>query len=472
MKGVNSLEPSETSNFSAVDPESEEVSKMLESLANASAELEYLVQRLQDQLNRLGGRLRKTLLNEIRISRQRVDSFLSSYLTTANRDKEELLTQLTQFRQAEIRAIMDAGKIARQQVRDQSERMFKDYAARIRADLDSIRSTINATNLEADVRGDQARVQNLSKECVERVNELLSSFTRRLPELSREKMSKIDVDIVQAQSIVEDVLEEQLTRLRNELETMGGNSGAAVERAMSNQQLKFSATLKLLDHIENNLPQRFFLHWKGDEVNTYFDEVQSSFEQSITSAAELQSGSFQARLRNVALQSKMDIINNACNCTEEMKALQQEYSAWLSEQQRNCWTRCDSLLQKMEQAIELQVEADAGISERVKTALKNVAQEFRGKTLQKSNQVELYFERAIDTMIKNVESYGEDACEALDQEYSHARRDFGLLYEDLERQLAELQKDTIKIEKAGLGVSRIIAAYKKSNITFQPEMPE
>ena len=82
------MEPSDQSNYAAIDPDSEEVSKMLESLATASAELEYLVQRLNDQLSRLGGRLRKTLLNEIRISRQRVEIFLSSYLTTASRDKE------------------------------------------------------------------------------------------------------------------------------------------------------------------------------------------------------------------------------------------------------------------------------------------------------------------------------------------------------------------------------------------------
>lgn len=444
---------------------------MLESLASASAELEYLVQRLSDQLNRLGGRLRKTLLNEIRISRQRVEMFLSSYLSSASRDKEELLTQLSQFRQSEIRSIMEVGKSIRQQAREQSEKMFKDYSARVRAELDNIRATINAANLDADVRGDQVRVQTLSKECIERVAELLNSFSKRLPELAREKMSIVDVDVVQAQAIVEDVLEEHLTRLRVDLDAISTASGKQLEQCLSAQQLKFAGTLKLLDHIEKNLPQRFFLHWKGEEVNSYFEEVTSSFNASISSVSDLQSGSFQARLRNVALQSKMDILNNSCNTGEEMRAMQQEFIAWLSEQQRNCWTRSDSILHKLEQAIELQVEADSGISERVRLALKNVAQEFRGKTMQKANQVELYFERAIDTMIKNVESFGEDACEGLDTEYTQARREYSLIYEDLERQLAELQKDTMKIEKAGLGVSRIVAAYKKSNISFTPEKP-
>lgn len=466
------MEPTDPSLYAAVDPDSEEVSRMLESLASASAELQYLVQRLTDQLTRLGARLRKTLLNEIRISRQRVDMFLSSYLTSASRDKEELLTQLSQFRQSEIRSIMEVGKSIRQQTKEQCDRMFKDYSARIRAELEEIRATISAANLEADVRGDQVRVQALSKECIERVNELLNSFSKRLPDLAREKMSVIEVDIVQAQAIVEDVLEEQLTKLRDELDSISTQSASQLEQCNSSQQLKFAGTLKLLDHIEKNLPQRFFLHWKGEEVNSYFEEVSSSFENSINSVADLQSGSFQARLRNVALQSKMDILNNSCNTGEEMRALQQEFVAWMSEQQRNCWMRCDSLLHKLEQAIELQVEADSGISERVKMALRTVAQEFRGKTLQKANQVELYFERAIDTMIKNVESLGEDSCEALDHEYSQARRDYGLIYEDIEKQLAELQKETMKIEKAGLGVSRIVAAYKKSNITFQPEMPE
>ena len=465
------MEPSDPSLY-AVDPDSDEVSRMLESLAAASAELEYLVQRLTDQLNRLGGRLRKTLLNEIRISRQRVEMFLSSYLSSASRDKEELLTQLSQFRQSEIRSIMEVGKALRQQTREQSERMFKDYSTRIRAELDNIRATISAANLDADVRGDQVRVQTLSKECIERVNELLNSFSKRLPELAREKMSVVDVDVVQAQAIVEDVLEEHLTKLRVDLDTIASAASSQLEQCISAQQLKFAGTMKLLDHIEKNLPQRFFLHWKGEEVNSYFDEVTTSFETSLNSAAELQSSSFQAKLRNVALQSKTDILNNSCNAGEEMRALQQEFITWLSEQQRNCWTRSDTILHKLEQAIELQVEADSGISERVKLALKNVAQEFRGKTMQKANQVELYFERAIDTMIKNVESFGEDACEVLDTEYSQARREYGFIYEDLEKQLAELQKETMKIEKAGLGVSRIVAAYKKSNISFTREKPE
>lgn len=466
------MEPSDPANFSSVDPDSEEVSKMLESLAAASAELEYLVQRLNDQLTRLGGRLRKTLLNEIRISRQRVDSFLSSYLSSASRDKEELLTQLSQFRQAEIRSIMEVGKTCRQQVREQSERLFKEYSARIRAVLEEVRHTISAANLDVDVRNDQQRVQTLSKECIERINEMLNNFNKRLPDLAREKMSIVDVDVVQAQGVVEDVLEEQLSQLRSDLDLIANASAAQLEQCSQAQQVKFAGTLKLLDHIEKNLSQRFFLHWKGEEVNSYFEEVASSFEVSISQVGELQSGSFQARLRNVALQSKMDILNNACNCSEEMKALQQEFIAWLAEQQRNCWTRCDSLLHRLEQAIELQVEADSGISERVKMALRNVAQEFRGKTLQKSNQVELYFERAIDTMIKNVEGFGEDSCESLEQQYAQARRDYSLLYEELERQLADLQKETIKIEKAGLGVSRIVAAYKKANISFQSEIPE
>ncbi|MBX9688069.1 MAG: hypothetical protein K2X27_15285 [Candidatus Obscuribacterales bacterium] len=466
------MEPSDPSNFSAVDPDSEEVSKMLESLAAASAELEFLVQRLSEQLSRLGGRLRKTLLNEIRISRQRVDAFLSSYLTSASRDKEELITQLTQFRQSEIRSIMEAGKIGRQQVREQAERIFKDYSARIHAELDEIRHIISAANLDADVRTDQSRVQTLAKECVERVNEQLHNFSKRLPDLAREKMAIVDVDVVQAQSVVEDVLEEQLSRLRSELDLISAASGAQLEKCSAAQQLKFSGTLKLLDHIEKNLPQRFFLHWKGDEVNEYFEEVAQSFETSINSVSDLQSGSFQARLRNIALQSKMDILNNSRNASEEMRALQQEFIAWMAEQQRSSWTRCDNLLHKLEQAIELQVDADSGISERVKSALRSVSQEFRGKTLQKSNQVELYFERAIDNMIKNVENFGEDSCESLEQEYTQARRDYGALYEEIEKQLAELQKETMKIEKAGLGVSRIVAAYKKSNINFQPEIPE
>lgn len=466
------MEPTDPANFAAIDPDSEEVSRMLESLASASAELEYLVQRLTDQLNRLGSRLRKTLLNEIRISRQRVDSFLSSYLTSASRDKEELITQLSQFRQAEIRSIMEVGKTSRQQVRDHADRLLKDCSSKIRAELENIRTTISAANLETDVRNDQTRVQNLSKECADRINEMLNSFSKRLPDLAREKMGIIDVDVVQAQAIVEDVLEEQLSKLRADLDLISNASAAQLEKCNSAQQLKFSGTLKLLDHIEKNLPQRFFLHWKGDEVNTYFEEVTNSFETSITSVSDLQSGSFQARLRNVAMQSKAEILNNSLNCSEEMKALQQEFVAWLSEQQRNCWTRCDGLLVKIEQAIELQVEADSGISERVKAALKNVAQEFRGKTLQKANQVELYFERAIDNMIKNVESSGEDACESLEHQYAQARREFGLIYDELERQLAELQKETIKIEKAGLGVSRIVAAYRKSNISFQTEIPE
>lgn len=465
------MEPTDPSSY-AVDPDSEEVSRMLESLAAASTELEYLVQRLSEQLNRLGARLKKTLLNEIRISRQRVDQFLNSYLSSANRDKEELLMQLAQFRQSEIRSIMEAGKSIRQQVKEQSDRLFKEYSQRIRASLEEIRSTLSTANLEADVRADQVRVQNLSKECADRINEILNNFNKRLPDLAREKMSLIEVDIVQAQSIVEDVLEEQLSKLRTDLDQVATASSAQLEQCMNAQQLKFAGTLKLLDHIEKNLQQRFFLHWKGEEVDNSFNEIADSFDSSISALSQLQSGSFQARLRNVALQSRTEIQNNALNCSEEMKALQKEFSALLSDQQRNAWTRCDSLLHKLEHAIEMQVEADSGISERVKAALRNVAQEFRGKTLQKASQVELYFERAIDNMIKNVDSYGEDACEALDQEYTQARREYGQFYEDLEKQLSELQKETMKIEKAGLGVSRIVAAYKKSNIKFQPEIPE
>ncbi|MBX9725096.1 MAG: hypothetical protein K2X81_27075, partial [Candidatus Obscuribacterales bacterium] len=255
------MEPTDPSNFAAVDPDSEEVSKMLESLASASAELEYLVQRLNDQLGRLGGRLRKTLLNEIRISRQRVETFLSSYLTSASRDKEELLTQLSQFRQSEIRSIMEVGKTCRQSVREQSDRMFKDYSSKIRTELDAIRLIISTANLDADVRADQTRVQNLSKECVDRVNELLNSFTKRLPDVAREKMSVVDVDVVQAQAVVEDVLEEQLVALRGELDTIANTSAGQLEQCLQSQQLKFAGTLKLLDHIEKNLPQRFFLHW-------------------------------------------------------------------------------------------------------------------------------------------------------------------------------------------------------------------
>ena len=123
-------------------------------------------------------------------------------------------------------------------------------------------------------------------------------------------------------------------------------------------------------------------------------------------------------------------------------------------------------MHKLEQAIETQVESDSGVSERVKVAMKNMAQEFRGKTVAKSHQVEMYFERSIDTMVKNVENFSDETCEQLEHEYSEARKDFGLLYEEIERQLADLQKEVSKVEKAGLGVSRIISAYKKSSIKF------
>lgn len=460
------MEPQDTPNFSAIDPDSEEVSRMLESLAAASSDLEYLVQRLNEQLNRLGGRLRKTLLNEIRISRQRVESFLESYLSSATREKDELVTQLSQFRQSEIRTILDVGKSSRLQAKNEANRIFSEYSSTIRGDLEEMKALVAAMKTDVDVKADQAKVSALSKECTERIAEMLSNYLRRLPEVAREKLSVVESDILQSQTKIELVLESQLGQLKDELDVIALNSSRELEQTTDAQQVKFANTFKLLDHVEKNLPQRFYLHWKGDEVDTYFDEVVRSFEDSLLSVSDLQSGSFQAKLKNIALQSKVDIQSATRNCQEEMQASQQEFLASLTEQQRATWSRCDALLHKLEQAIETQVESDSGVSERVKVAMKNMAQEFRGKTVQKSHQVEMYFERAIDTMVKNVESFSDETCEQLEHEYSEARKEFGLLYEEIERQLAELQKEVSKIEKAGLGVSRIISAYKKSSIKF------
>ena len=460
------MEPQDTPNFSAIDPDSEEVSRMLESLASASSDMEYLVQRLNDQLNRLGGRLRKTLLNEIRISRQRVESFLESYLSSSTREKDDLITQLSQFRQSEIRAILDVGKSSRMQAKSEANKIFADYTSTIKTELEEMKALVAAMKTDIDVKADQAKVSSLSKECTERIAEMLSNYLRRLPEVSREKLSVVESDILQSQTKIELVLESQLGQLKDELEVISHNSSRELEQTSDAQQIKFANTFKLLDHVEKNLPQRFYLHWKGDEVDSYFDEVVKSFEDSLMSVSDLQSGAFQAKLKNIALQSKVDINSATRNCQEEMQASQKEFSASLTEQQRATWARCDALLHKLEQAIETQVESDSGVSERVKVAMKNMAQEFRGKTVAKSHQVEMYFERAIDTMVKNVENFSDETTEQLEHEYSEARKDFGLLYEEIERQLADLQKEVSKVEKAGLGVSRIISAYKKSSIKF------
>lgn len=463
------MEPTDPPSFSTIDPDSEEVSRMLESLASASSELEFLVQRLNDQMGRLGGRLRKTLLNEIRISRQRVEGYLESYLSSSTREKDDLITQLAQFRQSEIRTILDVGKTSRLQAKSEAARLFGEYSSGIRNELEEMKALVAAMKTDADVKADQARVSALSKECTERIAEMLATYLRRLPEISRDKLTVVESDIVQSQSKIELVLESQIGQLKDDLAAISNASARELEQTTDAQQIKFANTFKLLDHVEKNLPQRFFLHWKGEEVDGYFNEVVKSFEESLLSVSDLQSGSFQARLKNIALQSKVDINSASRNCQEEMAASQKEFLGSLTEQQRATWSRCDSLLYKLEQAIETQVDSDSGVSERIKVAMKNMAQEFRGKTIQKSHQVEMYFERAIDTMVKNVESFSDETCEQLEHEYSQARREFGLLYEEIERQLADLQKEVSKVEKAGLGVSRIIAAYKKSNIKFQTE---
>ena len=463
------MEPQDTPNFSSLDPDSEEVSRMLESLASASSELEYLVQRLNEQLGRLGGRLRKTLLNEIRISRQRVESFLETYLSSATGEKDDLITQLSQFRQSEIRTILEVGKTSRLQAKNEAAKLFGEYSAGIRGNLEEMKSLVAAMKTDSDVKADQARISALSKESTERIADMLGTYLRRLPEISREKLGIVDSDIIQSQSKIELVLETQLGTLRDELEIISTASNRELDQTTDAQQVKFANTFKLLDHVEKNLPQRFFLHWKGDEVDTYFGEVITSFESSLMNVSELQSGAFQAKLKNIALQSKVDIESTSRNCREEMTASQKEFLGTITEQQRATWSRCDALLHKLEQAIETQVESDGNVSERVKVAMRNMAQEFRGRTVQKSHQVEMYFERAIDTMVKNVESFSDETCEQLEQEYAQSRREFGQLYEEIERQLAELQKEVSKIEKAGLGVSRIIGAYKKSSIKFTPE---
>src|SRR5262249_41221849 len=160
-------------------------------------------------------------------------------LSSTIRDKEELITQLTQFRQQEIRAIVEVGKTSRQQLRDHSERIFREYSHKIHAELEEMKTNLSTTNLEADVRNDQTRVQTLSKESTDRIHELLSNITKRLPDVAREKVSVIEGDLVDAQSEVKALLDQQLSKMRADLEVIGNASAAKLEQSTSAQQLKF-----------------------------------------------------------------------------------------------------------------------------------------------------------------------------------------------------------------------------------------
>lgn len=446
---------------------------MLEALAAASAELEHVSQRLNDQLGRAGSRIRNTLVEEIRLSRQRVEQFLTAYLSSSTRDKDKLLTELSRFRHEEVRALTTIGQECRAKLNDQSRRFVEDNAGRIRTELNVVRSTVNALKSDAEIEADRAKVARLSAECSQRIHDLFATYIKRLPEIPREKMETATQVTSKVTSDTERNLSKLLDQLRTDLDAVSKVSTRELARHTAVQQEKVSEFQGKLDDLEKNLSERFFQLWNREEIDEYFTELTDSFEQSMNTTTELQSGTFQEKLRNVTHQSKIDIQGTSRNCREEMTALQVEFTEQLAEQQRTTWDQCDALLQKLEKAIEHHISgADGAPSERIRSALRRVTQEFRGRTAQKSFQMEMYFDKTAEGVLKSIEMMRDESCEALEGEFTVARREFGLLFEDVERQLAELQKQTNRVEKAGLGIASLIGAIKKARISFQQETKE
>lgn len=448
---------------------------MAEALNKASAELEKLVGVFCDHLTAFNQELGRSFQDEARSAEDRMDSRLRQTVEAMQKDKEEILKRLAEYKQNEIQAIIDTGKESRGRLAIKVDETAAEFSRTLAEKMTELQSLLSGPQAEALSRYDTLRAEvaatgqelltfltDKSSEKLESLSsacEFIESEASQSVAATTEKIQTAETaaaaSAATAQKVFEEAIESRDKSVKDELES-------AQQASLEYLKERQASCVALLDDTSAS-------------GKKYAEEVSVSFDVSMSDLSSLLNTLYDGRLRNLLAQSRTEIVNSARKAEERIISTRNDLHATLKELQREYVEKFDKLYESFEKSLEddnkdgrqqARGGKDARAREQLNALFRRLGQEMIDTAGNAANRIENDFQKSVSAFEKRIESARDSACESLEREFKLMQKELARTKQDFDKQLSELESQLIRIEKDGRDAADIVQTIRSASLEF------
>lgn len=447
---------------------------MAEALSKASAELEKLVSVFCDHLTVFNQELGRSFVDEARSAEDRMDTRLRNTIEALQRDREEILKRLAEFKQTEIQAIIDTGKESRGRLAIKVDQTVAEFSRTLSEKMIELQALLSGPQAEA-----LAKYETVRGEVAATGQELLTFLTDK----SAGQLESLTTACEFIESEATQTVTEALTKIDALLATYSEHGGASEQQFAEAIAAKEQSTPQELDAEK----QQSIDALKQEETTClenlaavassgkqYAEEVSVSFDVSMSDLSALLNTLYDARLKNVLAQSRTEIVNAARKAEERIMSTRNDLHATLKELQRDYVEKFEKLYETFEKSVEEEVKEakspggakDARAREQLNALFRRLGQEMIDTAGNAANRIEGDFQKSVTAFEKRIETARDSACESLEREFKLMQKELVRTKHDFDKQVTELQSQLVRIEKDGRDAADIVQTIRSASLEF------
>lgn len=447
---------------------------MSEALSKASAELEKLVSVFCDHLTAFNQELGRSFVDEARQAEDRMDTRLRNTIEALQRDREEILKRLAEYKQNEIQAIIDTGKESRGRLAIKVDETAAEFSRTLSEKMTELQTLLSGPQSEALAKYDAIR-----GEVAATGQDLLTFLTDK----SAGQLESLTTACEFIESEATNAVNDAIAKIDAQVSTLSGPEGASEQQFNSAVAAQEKSAPQVLDTAR----QESLDALKVEQTNClenlravtlggkqYAEEVSISFDVSMSDLSALLNTLYDARLKNMLAQSRTEIVNSARKAEERIMSTRNDLHATLKELQRDYVEKFEKLYETFKESVEEEVKdakspggaKDARAREQLNALFRRLGQEMIDTAGNAANRIEGDFQKSVTAFEKRIETARDSACESLEREFKLMQKELVRTKQDFDKQVNELQTQLVRIEKDGRDAADIVQTIRSANLEF------
>ncbi|MBY0547738.1 MAG: hypothetical protein K2W95_10615 [Candidatus Obscuribacterales bacterium] len=465
----------ESSGNRATDNNLDSTAKLMsEALSKASAELEKLVSVFCDHLTTFNQELGRSFVDEARSAEDRMDTRLRNTIEALQRDREEILKRLAEYKQNEIQAIIDTGKESRGRLAIRVDETAAEFSRTLSEKMTELQALLSGPQADALAKYDAVR-----GEVAATGQDLLSFLTDK----SAGQLESLATASEFIESEATNSVAEAIAKIDALLSARSGPAGTSEQQFTSAIAAQEKSAPQVLDATKQQSLDALKLEQTNCLENLkavtlggkqYAEEVSVSFDVSMSDLSSLLNTLYDARLKNMLAQSRTEIMNAARKAEERIMSTRNDLHATLKELQRDYVEKFEKLYETFEKSVDEEVKdakspggaKDARAREQLNALFRRLGQEMIDTAGNAANRIEGDFQKSVTAFEKRIENARDSACESLEREFKLMQKELVRTKQDFDKQVTELQTQLVRIEKDGRDAADIVQTIRSASLEF------
>ena len=450
--------------------------QLLAALTKASQEMEKSVSESYDYVARLNSELERVINAQLDETAEKSELHVRSQLGSISQEKDNILSQLTELRQEELKVLQSTGKELRMALVAKLDGLVTQFKSEVDSHLKFFQAQLEAAELDNDSHVDAAR-----KALREQIPKYLRSINDEVgaEQVEIEKQhANYQTMLSQESNVSLNQLQEHSAELKARLDSEGEEFLSAVdkraEQLIAEQTEEIQKKIKSFSEMEETTGQR--IESLSAEDISYIKELPATFSDSCKQMAELQVGLHATIVKNLALQYRTEILSAAQEAEDHLQIVRADLQSILRQYQNHYSEQFENQLNKFEKLANDIASAQSGnddgaanadqVLASIQDQFANVKKLVAENSREQVSETESYMEKSYEDFRIKLENARKANLENVEQNFKRSQEELVKLQQSSEESLQELSQKIDELDQSVNEAKELIRALDQASLDF------